>query len=435
MDADTLPADWLPSQLVALVALGIGAAFILADIRSPTSRALALAFVAFAAAVGLSLPLSGGTGPVPLAGRWLAMADAVALMASLEWVRRVRRTIDAEHLHVSLSDALLRTGQFAGLLHGAAGVLMPELRRDQFVGAVNDLEVLRQPGFWVFAGPLLMSVFAGAVATILLLLARPDRSERIRIVAAIIGFPMIVIGLIVPAKVGALLMVAGLRVVLIGVMQYLMVQGERGQFLARFLSPQVEKLVRERGLKHAVQHRTVEITVVCSDLRGFTAFAQAHPSSSVIKTLREYYDEVGKVVAEFGGTVKDYAGDGVLILVGAPLPVAHHARCGIEMARRIRVAATEVTRRWSTRQFPLGIGIGVASGLATVGIIGSASRWEYAAVGPVVNLASRLCEQAGHGRILIDARSVELAGKADLEPCATLEVKGFDEPVTAWSLP
>ena len=84
--------------------------------------------------------------------------------------------------------------------------------------------------------------------------------------------------------------------------------------------------MRERGLKHAVQHRTVEITVVCSDLRGFTAFAQAHPSSSVIKTLREYYDEVGKVVAEFGGTVKDYAGDGVLILVGAPLPDAQDSR-------------------------------------------------------------------------------------------------------------
>lgn len=430
-----IPVDWLPSQLVALVSLGIGAAFLFADFRAPTSRALAIAFIAFGVAVGLSLPLSGTDGPVPALGRWLALVDAVALIASLEWVRRVRRTIDARHLHVSFSDSLLRTGQFAGLLFGLSGVALPEVRRDQFLGAVSDLSVLREPGFWLFAGPLTIAVFAGGVATALLLLARPDRSERIRIVAAIIGFPMVVIGLIVPAKVGALLMVAGLMVFLIGVMQYLVLQGERGQFLARFLSPQVEKLVRERGLKHAVQHRTLEITVVASDLRGFTAFAQAHPSSSVIKTLREYYDAVGKVVGEFGGTVKDYAGDGILILVGAPLPVEHHARCGIEMARRIRAAATEVTRRWSTRQYPLGVGVGVASGLATVGIIGSSSRWEYAAVGPVVNLACRLCEQAAHGQVLIDSRTVELAGRAELEVHPPQNLPGFEEPVAVWRLP
>jgi class 3 adenylate cyclase len=230
-------------------------------------------------------------------------------------------------------------------------------------------------------------------------------------------------------------MVVGQMVFLIGAMQYLVLQGQRGQFMARFLSPQVEKLVRERGLKNAVQHRSLEITVVCSDLRGFTAFAQSHPSSSVIKTLREYYDAVGKVVGEFGGTVKDYAGDGILILVGAPLAVPHHARCGIEMARRIRAAAGEVTRRWSTDAYPLGIGVGVASGLVTVGIIGSASRWEYTAVGPAVNLSSRLCEQAEHNEILVDARTVELAGATGLVQQAPKRVKGFADPIVNFGIP
>lgn len=430
-----LPVAWLPSLLVALVSLGIGLAFLFADFRAPTSRALALAFIAFGISTGLTLPLGGGGDVVPTAGRWLALADAIGLIASLEWVRRVRRTIDVTHLHVGLSDALLRIGQAAGIFLGAAGVLLPELRRDEFLGAVNNIYVLTRPGFWIFAGPVLVAILAGAVSTLLLLLARPDRSERTRIVAAIVGFPLIVIGLIVPAKVGAVLMVLGQMVFLIGAMQYLVVQGERGQFLARFLSPQVEKLVRERGLRYAVRHRTVEITVVCSDLRGFTAYAQAHPSSSVIKTLREYYDEVGKVVAEFGGTIKDYAGDGILILVGAPLPVEQHAHRGIEMGRRIRDAAGAVTQRWSTATHPLGIGMGVASGRVTVGIIGSASRWEYTAVGPAVNLASRLCEQAEHREILIDARTVELAAFAGLVERPSVQVKGFTAAVPIWSLP
>lgn len=430
-----LPVEWLPSQLVALVSLGIGIAFISADFRSPTSRALAIAFMAFGVSTGLSLPLGGEGGAVSAGGRWLAAADALGLIASLEWVRRVRRTIDVEHLHVGVSEVLLRIGQLAGVGLGIAGIYAPEVRRDEFLGAVNNVYALARPGFWVFAAPVLVALFAGAVGTVLLLLAKPDRSERIRIIGAVIGFPVIVIGLILPAKLGALLMVVGQMVFLIGAMQYLVLQGQRGQFMARFLSPQVEKLVRERGLKNAVQHRSLEITVVCSDLRGFTAFAQSHPSSSVIKTLREYYDAVGKVVGEFGGTVKDYAGDGILILVGAPLAVPHHARCGIEMARRIRVAAGEVTRRWSTDAYPLGIGVGVASGLVTVGIIGSASRWEYTAVGPAVNLSSRLCEQAEHNEILVDVRTVELAGATGLVQQAPKRVKGFADPIVNFGIP
>lgn len=429
------PVEWLPSQLVALVGLGIGVAFLGADFRAPTSRALGVSFIAFGFSVGLSLPLGGGSGPVPPLGRWLAVADSVALIAALEWVRRVRKTIDIEHLHVGVGTALLRIGQAAAVVLGVSGVLAPEVRRDDLFGAVHGIQALTSIGFWVFAGPLLVAVLAGAGATVLLLMARPDRSERIRIIAAVISFPLIVTGMILPVRIGALLMVAGEMVFLVGAMQYLVVQGQRGQFLARFLSPQVEKLVRERGLRHAVQHRNLEITVVSCDLRGFTAFAQANPSSSVIKTLREYYNAVGKVVAEYGGTVKDYAGDGILILVGAPLPVTSHSRSGLEMARLIREAAGEVTRRWSTPSHRLGIGVGVASGLVTVGIIGSSSRWEYTAVGPAVNLASRLCEQAEDGEILVAADTVELSGMGGLRRGEPLPVKGFAEPVEVWSLP
>jgi class 3 adenylate cyclase len=193
--------------------------------------------------------------------------------------------------------------------------------------------------------------------------------------------------------------------------------------------------VRERGLSGAMQQNYLEITVVVSDVRGFTAYAQSHPSSRVIQVLRDYYDAVGEVVAAYGGTIKDFAGDGILILVGAPIAIPDHAAVGLAIARGVRTAAQQVTRRWSSEEHRLGLGIGVASGFVTVGVIGSASRLEYTAVGPAVNLASRLCEQATDGEILVDGRTRELAAEAGLEVREPATVKGFEEKVPLYALP
>jgi class 3 adenylate cyclase len=227
----------------------------------------------------------------------------------------------------------------------------------------------------------------------------------------------------------------GEMIFLIGSMQYYVLQGQRGQFMSRFLSSQVAELVRERGLDGAMQQNFIEITAVVSDLRGFTAYAQAHPSSSVIEVLRQYYDAAGQVVADYNGTIKDFAGDGILVLVGAPIVMQNHAAVGLAIARRLRETAREVTARWSSAEHRLGIGLGVASGFVTVGVIGSASRLEYTAVGPAVNLASRLCEHAGDGEILVDDRTRELAADEPLELREPIAVKGFSDPVNLFALP
>src|SRR5476649_881491 len=105
--------------------------------------------------------------------------------------------------------------------------------------------------------------------------------------------------------------------------------------MSRFLSPQVAELVGRRGLKSATDEQTLELSVVCCDLRGFTAFTAATSSQKVMRILREYYD-VGAAATESGGTIKDQAGDGVLILVGAPIPYADHAQRALGLAARIR---------------------------------------------------------------------------------------------------
>jgi class 3 adenylate cyclase len=225
---------------------------------------------------------------------------------------------------------------------------------------------------------------------------------------------------------------------LVGAVQYHVIQGRRAQFMSRFLAPQVAELVRQRGLRAATQENTLELSVVCCDLRGFTAFSKSTPSQKVIQILRQYYDAVGSAAAEFGGTIKDQAGDGVLILVGAPVPFTDHAPRALQMAKSIRAAAMRLIERWSDAELRLGVGVGVASGFVTVGVIGAASRLEYTAVGPPVNLAARMCSEAEHAEVLIDERTNELldamARERELRPGEALRLKGYEQPVQSYVL-
>lgn len=145
-----------------------------------------------------------------------------------------------------------------------------------------------------------------------------------------------------------------------------------------------------------------------------------------MRLLNEYYDAIGVAVAEFGGTIKDYVGDGVLVLVGAPVPTDDHAAKGLALARRLQVVVHEVLARWAGPDLQVGMGVGVATGPVTVGAIGAA-RLEYTAVGPAVNLAARLCAQAADGEILVDGATVRIVGEAGLAPRGTAHFKGLGE--------
>ena len=427
-------SNYTPQILVCLVALGMALAFISADRDSPTSRAMAL-FLAFVAiSIELNIVVGLGYAIAPQYTGWFAIPETLSMIAILEWILRVRRTVPSRDLDTRFGDRLLRLGQGVSLVYLGASLMFPVERRNQFLGALDTPDALSSVYFWLFAGPVLFVQLCGFFAIVLLMRRRPDLPERIRLVAMSAAIPFFVFAFVAPIELNGVVMIVGLMIFLLGAVHYHVMQGERGAFMSRFLSPQVAQLVRERGLKHAMQQNHLEITVVCCDIRGFTPYAQSHPSPIVIRVLREYYEVVGKVVAEYGGTIKDFAGDGILILYGAPLPIEQHAKRGLDMARQIRTAAREVTSRWSDDKQKLGLGVGVASGLVTVGIIGAGARFEYTAVGMAVNLASRLCEQALDGEILVDTRTAELAGEAALESRAPLAVKGVGERVPLFAL-
>lgn len=428
--------EFMPVFIVALVSLGMAAAFYNADRSSPTSLYLALGFATLGLAYGAGIPISElprDKDPHFVLFDLANLFETACTLAFLEWIMRVRRTIPAGDLETRFGDHVLRAAQGVMVLYGICSLLLPQTKLDDFYGGLQNGDALHRPGFWLFAIPNLAVLASALFALLLLLNRKPDRPEKARVISAVLGGPFLIAALVTPRDISSLVMAAGLMIFLVGAVQYHVQQGHRGEFMSRFLSPQVAELVRRRGMDRAIQHQQSEISIVCCDLRGFTAYAGARFSGDVIELLREYYDAAGEAAAAFGATIKDFAGDGVLLLVGAPVAQADHAARALELARRLRGSVGELTRRWSIDRHRLGVGIGVASGVVTVGVINSTSRLEYTAVGAAVNLASRLCERAADGEILADERTIRLAAAdlkaADFKAGEPVRLQGFAGPM------
>jgi len=428
------------SQIItSLLALGIALAFIVADRQSPTSRALSI----FLTSIGISIAFYSqlelrllGANDYPAWGGVFAIPEAAAFYFGYEWLLRIRKTIPARNLNTRFGDNQLRVAQALAITYGLLALAFPRLRAYEFTGSLSGSGL--SPGFYLFAVPLGLSLALGIASGVMTLNRRPDAAERQRLVAFLAATPILASSMVLPVSLAPIMTSLGMLVFLVGAIQYYVIQGRRAQFLSRFLAPQVAELVREQGMASATREQTLELSVVCCDLRGFTAFSAATESGKVMQILREYYDTVGAAAASVGGTIKDQAGDGVLILVGAPIRFEDHAHRALDLARQIRASGLTLASRWSDGELQLGLGVAVASGFVSVGVIGTASRLEYAAVGPAVNLASRLCSEAAHAEVLVDERTGELVGaersSGELVSSEPLKLKGYAHSVRSYSL-
>jgi len=204
--------------------------------------------------------------------------------------------------------------------------------------------------------------------------------------------------------------------------------------LKRFFSRQVAEAIVAGGEDILAPHRR-EITAVFLDLRGFTAFTDRADPEEVMELLHAYHKTLGRTVDDFGGTLEHFAGDGVMIFFGDPFPVDRPAERAVRMALALQQAFVPIARAWEKLGHLVGLGVGIAQGEATLGVIGSEERWEYAAIGNVPNLAARLCGEARAGEILLDAQTEhEVAALAETEPVGPLELRGFLQPVPAFRL-
>lgn len=211
-------------------------------------------------------------------------------------------------------------------------------------------------------------------------------------------------------------------------------RSERIGRLKRFLAPQVAELVDRSGDDSVLDGRRIEVVVVFGDLRGFTAFSARAEPEIVMSFLSEYYDALDRVVIDHGATLTHFSGDGMMVLINAPVSRADPALCAVNMARDMQKTVQSLLRDRQSLDHQLGFGIGLAMGPATVGRIGSEGRLEYTAIGPVVNLASRLCASAGNAEVLIDVVAAEaIDGRAPLVELDAHVLKGFDQPVRVFA--
>jgi class 3 adenylate cyclase/HAMP domain-containing protein len=208
---------------------------------------------------------------------------------------------------------------------------------------------------------------------------------------------------------------------------------ERIKRLERFLAPQVAQLIASSDGHDALldSHRR-EVTVVFCDLRGFTSFTESTEPEEAMNVLREYHAALGELIFRYEGTLDRYAGDGVMILFNAPIQFADHTKRAVKMAVEMRDTIGALTQKWRNRGHSLGFGVGVALGYATLGQIGFEHRLEYAAIGSVTNLASRLCDEAKAGQIVVSRRVYGMVEPwVEARPLDDLQLKGFNHPVLA----
>jgi adenylate cyclase len=210
---------------------------------------------------------------------------------------------------------------------------------------------------------------------------------------------------------------------------------ERVGRLKRFLSPQLAELIVSSEDEGILESHRREITVVFCDLRGFTAFSETGEPEEVMGVLREYHSAMGNLIFRFEGTLERFAGDGLMVFFNDPVPCADPAARAIRMAVAMRDSVRELSEKWRKRGHHLDLGVGIAQGYATLGKIGFEGRFDYAAIGTVTNLASRLCDEAQAGQILISQRICGVVEElVDVELVGELALKGLHRPVTAYNV-
>lgn len=211
---------------------------------------------------------------------------------------------------------------------------------------------------------------------------------------------------------------------------------ELGQMtrLRRFLSPTLAEIVMERGDSVLETHRR-ELAVLFADLRGWTDFSTATEPEEVMSVVGSYHSAMGELIVRYEATVGWFAGDGLMVWFNDPIPCDDPAMRAVRMAVEMREAMSALTAGWRKRGHQLDFSIGVALGYATIGRIGFEGRYDYGAVGSVLNLASRLCDAAEPGQIVVSPRVLaEVEELVEAQPLGALQLKGFGKPVEAFAV-
>jgi len=210
---------------------------------------------------------------------------------------------------------------------------------------------------------------------------------------------------------------------------------ERLRQLRRFLSPQLADSIVSSGDDSVLRSHRRQVAMLFADLRGWTSFVDAVEPEELMRVLGEFHARIGGLVRRFDATVGFLEGDGVQLFFNDPIEVPDAALRAVRLGCALREEMSELTPRWRKRGYDLGCGAGIALGYATCGEVGFEGRSDYAAIGAVTNLASRLADEAAAGQILVSQRLyAEVEHAVEVEPVGAFTLRGFQRPVVAYNV-
>jgi DNA-binding response OmpR family regulator len=210
---------------------------------------------------------------------------------------------------------------------------------------------------------------------------------------------------------------------------------ERLRRLGRFLSPQVAEAIVSSGDESILRSHRREVAVFFADLRGWTNFVDGVEPEELLRVLREFHETIGGLVQRFDATVGFLEGDGVELFFNDPIEIPDAPLRSVRLGCALREEMVGLTERWRKRGYALDFGAGIALGYATCGEVGFEGRSDYAAIGSVTNLASRLADEAVGGQVLITQRLYsEVEDAIEAVPVGEFALKGFSRPVPAFDV-
>ena len=205
--------------------------------------------------------------------------------------------------------------------------------------------------------------------------------------------------------------------------------------LRGFLAPQLAQAIVSSGDETILENHRREVVALFCDLRGFTAFSESAEPEDIMAVLGEYHGAVGPLIRKYEGTLDRFTGDGMMVFFNDPLPCEDAPERAARLSLEMRDAVAALTPGWSRRGHRLGLGIGMAQGYATLGRIGFEDRFDYTAIGAVINLAARLCAEAADGEVLVSGRlAAAIEAMAEIEDLGERQLKGMARPASVMSL-
>jgi adenylate cyclase len=210
---------------------------------------------------------------------------------------------------------------------------------------------------------------------------------------------------------------------------------ERLRQLRRFLSPQLADSIVSSGDDSVLRSHRRRVAMLFADLRGWTSFVDTVEPEELMRVLGEFHARIGGLVRRFDATVGFLEGDGVQLFFNDPIEVPDAALRAVRLACSLREEMAELTPQWHKLGYDLGCGTGIALGYATCGEVGFEGRSDYAAIGAVTNLASRLADEADAGQILIEQRLyAEVEDAVEVQPVGEFSLRGLRRPIVAFDV-